>query len=121
MDDTHRRWRASVIGEAEARGLSFTHGVAAKLVNIYLKSRFVCGGSHDHPRVRCLHPPIDSVLLRTLSTLDVGGHRVEWKRATKTRWSKFSSQQYERVIALVRDVSKGRPLWAIEEHWSGYQ
>jgi hypothetical protein len=121
VDQAHRRWRTSVIREANARGLPFTHGVAAKLVNIYLKSRFVCGGSHDHPRVRCLHPPIDSVLLRTLAAADVGGHALEWTRATKTRWSKFDSPQYERVIALIREVSNGHPLWTIEEHWSGYQ
>jgi hypothetical protein len=50
----------------ETARLRFTHGIAAKLVNVYLKSVFVCGGRHDHPRVRALHPPIDSLLLDAL-------------------------------------------------------
>jgi hypothetical protein len=121
VDEAHRRWRTSVIREAKEQGLSFTHGVAAKLVNIYLKGRFVCGSSHDHPRVRCLHPPIDGVLLQTLAARNVGGYAGEWKRAAKVRWSKFDSREYERVIALVRRVSGNRPLWMIEEHWRGNQ
>lgn len=121
VDDTHRQWRNAVIWEAKACGLSFTHGVTAKLVNIYLKSRFVCGGHHDHSRVRSLHPPIDSVLLRKLAEANIGGYTKEWKKAAKTRWSKFGSDDYEQVIALIRQVSKGSPLWKIEEHWSGNQ
>jgi hypothetical protein len=121
VDDTHREWRTAVIREAEGHGLTFTHGVAAKLVNIYLKSRFVCGGHHQHSRVQGLHPPIDSVLLRTLAAANVGGYVREWKQAAKTRWSKFESSDYEQLISLIRLVSGDRPLWAIEEHWSGNQ
>jgi hypothetical protein len=68
--------------------------VAAKLVNIYLKSRFVCGGHHVHARVQSLHPPLDSVLLKGLAEANVGGHRKEWEQAAKTRWSKFGSDDY---------------------------
>ena len=62
-DAIHREWRLKVIAAAKELGLAFTHGVAAKLINIYLKAGFVCGGHHDDDRVRSLHPPIDSVLL----------------------------------------------------------
>jgi hypothetical protein len=121
VDAVHREWRADIVRAAKSRGLPFTHGVAAKLVNIYLKSRFVCGGHYEHPRVQSLHPPIDSVLLRTLAAANVGGYGKDWKRAAKTRWSKFDSSDYEEVIALIRQASKGSPLWTIEEHWSGNQ
>ena len=106
---------------ATSRGLLFTHGVAAKLVNIYLKSRFVCGGHHAHARVAGLHPPIDSVLLSGLADANVGGHRKEWKQAARTRWSKLGSDDYEQVIALIRQSLKGAPLWRIEEYWKGNQ
>jgi hypothetical protein len=65
--------------------------------------------------------PIDSVLLRTLVEANVGGFAKDWKRAAKIRWSKFGSADYEQVIALIRQASKGSPLWKIEEHWSGNQ
>ena len=64
MDEEHRRWRAVVKKAAKFEGLNFTHGVAAKLINVYLKSRFVCGGHHAHKRVHNLHPPIDAILLK---------------------------------------------------------
>jgi hypothetical protein len=121
IDEEHRKWRADIVGAAKSRELPFTHGVAAKLVNIYLKSRFVCGGHHTHERVQNLHPPIDSVLLQSLAELNVGGNGKEWKRAAKTRWSKFGSDDYEQVIDLIRQSLNGGPLWKIEEHWKGNQ
>ena len=121
VDEAHRQWRAAVMRAATSRGLRFTDGVAAKLLNIYLKSRFVCGGHHAHARVTALHPPIDSVLLSGLANANVGGHRKEWKQAARTRWSKFGSDDYEQVIALIRQSLNGAPLWKIEEHWRGNQ
>lgn len=121
VDDTHRQWRAEIMRAAKSRRLRFTHGVAAKLVNVYLKSRFVCAGHHAHARVEALHPPIDSVLLKGLAEANVGGHRKEWKQAAKTRWSKFGPEDYEQVIALIRQSLKGAPLWRIEEYWKGNQ
>ena len=121
IDGKHREWRAAAIEAAEACGLRFTHGVAAKLINCYLKSRFVCGGHHSHERVRNLHPPIDAVLLKTLADVNLGGYERQWQQAGRTRWSKFNSEQYEQVIALVRDCLNGEPLWKIEEHWQGNQ
>jgi hypothetical protein len=52
LDAKHRQWRKQVIAAAKKEGLDFTHGVAAKLINIYLKVRFVCGGHHSNDRVQ---------------------------------------------------------------------
>jgi len=121
VDTSHRKWRNTVIAAAKAEGLLFTHGVAAKLINIYLKACFVCGGLHNDARVRALHPPIDSVLLDELSTLDVGGFRTEWNVARRARWSNFDSAQYEAVIRHIQLSMKGSPLWEIEKYWRGFQ
>jgi len=122
IDVTHRKWRNAVIGAARSQRLKFTHGVAAKLINIYLKAGFVCGGHHTDPRVQALHPPIDSLLLDALYHHDVGGLRSEWSKARATRWSKFTSDQYEIVISSIR-AALGRkvPLWEVEQYWPGYQ
>jgi hypothetical protein len=121
IDAEHRKWRDTMIRSARSNDIVLTHGVAAKIINLYLKCRFVCGGHHDHARVACLHPPIDSVLLNRLTELDVGGHAEKWKQASQKRWSKFDSDDYERVIDLVRDSLHGAALWMIEEHWRGNQ
>ena len=121
IDTTHKEWRVNVINAAKIHGFDFTHGVAAKLINIYLKAGFVCGGYHDDERVRALHPPIDSVLLEELSVNDVGGLRRLWNSARKTRWSKFSSEEYEAVIDGIRKSLPDTALWEVEQYWQGYQ
>jgi hypothetical protein len=121
IDEEHRKWRDRVIASANSRNLSFTHGMAAKLINIYLKGRFVCGGFHADERVQNLHPPIDRVLLDTLAKKNVAGKRAEWRQAAMTGWSNFGSDDYERVIELIRLSMQGEALWRIEEHWKGNQ
>lgn len=123
FDEQHRRWRSAVIRFARRRGIkAFTHGVAAKLINVYLKSIFVCGGLDDHPRVRAIHPPIDSVLLDKLYQCDVAGLRTQWKAAREARWSKMRSRQYERLIrAIQKAMPPPRALWEIEKYWQGYR
>ena len=120
-DVCHRAWRKLVVREAARHNLAFTHGVAAKLINYYLKSRFVCGGHHADVRVQSLHPPIDDVMLSTLARLDIGGYRKEWQRTRTTRWSKLDSKGYERLIQLIRLCLKGEPLWIIEQYWQGHR
>lgn len=121
VDEHHRLWRASAIKSAKRHSLTVTHGVAAKLINLYLKCRFVCGGHHDHPHVRKLHPPIDSVMLKAFIQCDVGGLIFEWRRLQNRRWSKFSSAEYEEAVDLIRQSLMGEPLWKIEEYWQGNQ
>lgn len=72
FDEKHREWRNRAILEAKKRRIRMSHGVAAKLINVYLKSRFICGGHADHSKVATLHPPIDSILLKELARLNIG-------------------------------------------------
>ena len=109
------------MSQATCHNLTFTHGVAAKLINCYLKSRLVCGGYHTDARVKNLHPPIDDVMLRTLARLDIGGYRKEWQRARAARWSKLDSDGYEQLIRLIRLCLKDKPLWMVEQYWQGHQ
>ena len=100
---------------------NFTHGVAAKLINMYLKVGFVCGGHYENERVKALHPPIDSLLLDTLSKENVGGLKAEWNRFRRVRWSKLSSEQYEDVIKHIRVAICNSPLWTVEQYWPGHR
>jgi hypothetical protein len=122
IDTAHRAWREQIIEIAQAEGCTFTHGVAAKLINIYLKAAFVCGGYHAHPKVRALHPPIDAVLLKGLAERNVGDLAHRWRSYASTRWSNLDSSTYEDAIVDIRSVvPQGAPLWTIEQFWQGYQ
>ena len=121
-DSEHRKWRASVIANAHNVDLEFSHGIAAKLINCYLKVRFVCAGHHNHENVKCLHPPIDEVLLQELASQNYGGNARQWRAFRQKRWSKFDSDTYESVIKLIRQsLPANQSLWEIEQHWSGHQ
>jgi len=119
-DRKHKEWRESVIDHAERQGLDFTHGIAAKLINCYLKTRFVCGGAKEKD-TKHLHPPIDSFLLNELKRNDVGGLGKSWKKFADARWSKYSSDTYESVIGSIQLVMKDEPLWKIEKYWLGFR
>lgn len=121
IDREHAKWRGKVIDAAQEQGLTFTAGIAAKLINCYLKAAFVCGGHENHPRVHALHPPIDSLLLDKLSSENIGEARAVWNEARQTRWSKFDSDQYERVIVAIRQAVADSPMWTIEMYWPGHQ
>lgn len=111
-----------MISHAGHRGKDFSHGVAAKLINTYLKVRFVCGGHHADLRTSALHPPIDRLLLGNLAKVDFGGQGAQWRRFLNQAWSTYDSDTYEQVIALIRQtLAPDAPLWIIEEHWAGHQ
>jgi len=117
-DPTHKEWREQIIYASQQKhSHAFTHGIAAKLINCYLKVRFVCGGDHADSRVQAIHPPIDRLLLQDLAK-ELGG---DWKPYRIKAWSKFSSQEYQEVIDLIRLTIPNRPLWEIEKHWIGHQ
>lgn len=122
IDDEHFSWRKKIIDEASKRGLVFSHGVAAKLINCYLKVRFVCGGEHGNKIVDALHPPVDDVLLKELAVIGYGGEARNWRKYRNIRWSKFDSDNYQGVVNLIRKtLTDGQPLWKIEEYWKGHQ
>ena len=122
FDFQHSEWRNCVIQAARQKHLTFTHGVAAKLINVYLKSIFVCSGNHEDPRVKALHPPIDKVLLDALYEQNIGDKRKEWQTARKIRWSKLNSEQYKNVISAIQlTIPEGNALWQIEKYWKGFQ
>ena len=118
FDSQHRRWRNSAIIAAKKRRITMSHGVAAKLINIYLKSIYICGGQSKHPKVAALHPPIDSILLRELIKTSDKEHRQTFIRLSKIRWSKFTSADYELAISTIRLLTHPKPIWTIESLWN---
>jgi hypothetical protein len=120
MDAKHKEWRIKVKREAKRKGLDFSHGVAAKLINVYLKAGLVTVANCNNARIGALHPPIDSVLLEKLESCETDPDREEsW---TETPWSKLSSKKYEALICRIRGkLGNDQPLWAIEKYWVGHR
>jgi hypothetical protein len=120
MDHVHREWRQAVIRAADHADYEFSHGVAAKIINVYLKAGFVHPDHRSDPALDALHPPIDRILLGALQKNDTVRRR-QWRELKTIGWSRFGSDEYEKAIDLIRTERGGRPLWTVEEHWRGYQ
>ena len=121
FDRFHRENREIIIAEALNLELAFTHGIAAKLINIFYKSIYVCDASTHEGLKSIIHPPIDSLLLKSLSDNNVGEIGERFKISHNQRWSKFTSSQYENVIANIKIIMDGKPLWMVEQYWIGFQ
>lgn len=136
FDTRHRLWREQMVARAKAKRIGgtdgcFTHGVAAKLINVYLKSTIICSlppSLHEEAsRADTIHPPIDRLLLLALAQhAKIAGpfersSTCHWRKYAVLGWSKFNNEDYEEVISEIRRFSNGKPLWMIEEHWIGHQ
>ncbi|MEZ5563534.1 MAG: hypothetical protein R3F27_11335 [Gammaproteobacteria bacterium] len=107
---------------APEAGGSFSFGVAAKLINVYLKVGVLSRSTRDGAEFLAMHPPIDRVLLSGLGDADLGGRRKFWIAMAKLGWSTFSEAQYGEVIRAIREsLPASVPLWSVEEYWRGYQ
>ncbi len=117
FDAVHKSWRRGIIAAAQESGFQVTHGIAAKLINVYLKAVFVHDTLADNQRVQVIHPPIDRLLIDELAR----AHPELW-RGYPRAWSKFSSLDYEKTISLVRKtLGNEHRLWCIEKYWFGSQ
>lgn len=107
---------------ARKAGGTFSFGVAAKLINVYLKVGVLSRSGKDGADFVAMHPPVDRILLLGLGDADLGGRRRFWTAMAKVGWSTFSEAQYGEVIRAMREsLPASMPLWSIEKYWRGYQ
>lgn len=121
IDAWHREHRKKVIIAAKRSQLSLTHGVAAKLINIYFKTGLMGVSEIAGDRLAVFHPPVDRLLLWELARNNVAGQECFWRRMAEKGWSRFDSRAYESVIDMIRKAVSTRPMWMIESYWRGHQ
>ena len=140
FDKQHEQWCEQLMEEAKALEApnritgTFTYGVAAKLLNCYLKALFLgnlagapfdryaedCPVASDNSKLSAIHPPVDRILLQSLERQNVGGKKAEWRLYKAKGWSNFNKRDYQVTIDLIRDVTDG-DMWRIEKFWAGHQ
>lgn len=121
---------------AQKEEKNFTYGIAAKLLNCYLKTIFVIQftgslSTAERKKVGAIHPPIDRLLLNgiraNLNALydesQIATKRKFWKGEDIQSWSLYEAENYKKVISEIKQIQKYRkqPLWNIEALWRGYQ
>lgn len=125
FDEEHRKWRNIIISASNIE--NFGDGLAAKLINCYLKSALINPYTIDDPKIKALHPPIDRILLENL----IVDPSLEFRKKCGIgnqipAWSKLDSYKYENIIESIKQVvgynidKPSRGLWEIEKWWKIY-
>ena len=114
----------------------FTYGVAAKLLNCYLKTIFVTQfidslSATEKEKVSVIHPPIDRLLINSIKNklhliyadTEMEEKRKFWNSKDIQSWSLYEARDYKKVIGEIKQIQKKRnqPLWMIEAYWPGHQ
>lgn len=122
FDDWHKKKCERAMAIAKKNHIRhFSYGIAAKLINAYLKVVFICGGYHKCRKVKVIHPPIDRILLKELRKKKNKNQKAPWMKGSLA-WSKFDGNKYRKVIQHIRAITNNNDgLWKIEEYWRGYQ
>jgi hypothetical protein len=124
VDSKHREWREQLIAEAKLQSaFELSHGQAAKIINCYIKARFLNPHDAEKERLAAFHPPIDRLLLNEIvKHAGLSGEDLKIVRSGRNiGWSSLNSQQYEALVGILRRLSPSQPFWRIEEFWPGYQ
>lgn len=120
----HRRLREAIIAAAkEQSNFELSHGQAAKIINCYVKARFLNESDAQHINVAAFHPPIDRLLLSDIvrnACISVPDLKII-RGGRDGGWSNLSSENYERLIEALQRISPQQPFWHIERYWCGFQ
>ena len=109
----------------------YSYGVAAKLLNVYLKVYFL--DDFESNFASFIHPPIDRLLLVELleKESEIFNFNLELFKHTGLigekkipNWTKINSEEYNEIIKLIRKFIESKDLtglWRIEYAWKGHQ
>lgn len=114
FDDVHLAWRRAFCQAITAPNA--THGRAAKVIAIYLKTMVITNGHHDSMLAHVAHPPIDRILLQTLAN-DARINSVHAAAWRTTKWTELDERPYDELIGQLREVTGQAPFWTLEQWW----
>jgi hypothetical protein len=103
-------WCSQLMEAFAEMGVACSYGQAAKIVAIYLKTAVVLPGNGISPNALVIHPPIDSILLKSISGI------TGLSQLKNERWTKFSHVKYVEVIDSIR-AKFGKFDWTLEDYW----
>lgn len=117
-DDLHTEMCESIMRHAMKRNISLTYGIAAKIVNVYIKTISINLGKNEYPVLRYIHPPVDRRILTNIGA--AFKNSPFWRKNSKKAWTKLSKDEYMDIINSMRKlpivIKHGLP--ATEFYWN---
>ncbi|MFB9862451.1 hypothetical protein [Rufibacter immobilis] len=100
----------SLKNKAGSAAHKVTYGRAAKIVAIYIKTRYVLPNPTS-TLSKVAHPPIDAILLRNLSKTNKNS------KLAKLRWTQLDEEKYFELLNLIRQEIELEYFWELEQFW----
>ena len=108
---------------------NYTYGIAAKLLNCYLKVFFL-ESFGKQKFADFIHPPVDAILLKALRKDNK--KLFNFKNSIFTNigvqkiptWTRINENEYKTIISLMKEFVSSKNqngLWKIESFWIGHQ
>ena len=126
FDIQHACWRNRIcklankkqITHTDLNGKGMSHGQAAKLINVFIKTLMPSDMYNIPPELReCwskVHPPVDRDMLKEMDNCGFGNGNVHWVEEYEP-WTQLTSCEYEK---LINDIRLYEPcLWKTERFW----
>ncbi|GAB2562177.1 hypothetical protein [Spirosoma aerophilum] len=111
FDALHQLWADRIISSLKADDVqTATYGRAAKIISIYLKTSVILCNRGQCNRSSIIHPPIDSILLKSLSALP------GLTDLRSIRWTQLDKVGYWYLAERLRDHF-GSFDWRLENYW----
>jgi hypothetical protein len=111
-DAFQREWCSHLIDLFNTQGVAASYGQTSKLIAIYLKTSLVLQSEVSLAQKQIIHPPIDSIVLRTLPT-----NVEEFRKIRKLKWTIMDQASYWDLVKTVRGRFKFFD-WRLEMGWS---
>lgn len=113
FEKPHQQWCVSIQNYLRDKGLKTSYyGRVAKLLAVYIKTMVIVAGADQSPLAKAAHPPIDRILLQSLS---VSYNRTSLKDYS---WTLLDLDDYYALVKVLRElIPPDQLFWTIEEHW----
>jgi hypothetical protein len=112
FDAFHKTCAGKILDSFKNQGIeNVSYGRVAKIIAIYLKTTVVLCNKATCTKSEVIHPPVDRILLQSLSKAE-----PNLKELADINWTKLDLEKYWQIVEIIR-LRFGSFNWRLEAFW----